>query len=163
MFTMKHSKFLFLLILVTSCNLFEAKKVSSEEILNEELKTFTWNEVDEYPIFESCDSTTSVELRKACFQNTLIEHISYRLFSNQFNVKESINETIYINFTISDKGILEITNTEIGSAVINEIPEIENLILNSIDSLPKIYPAIKRGQPVTSKFKLPLIVTVSEN
>ena len=160
---MKNAALLFFFLILTSCNFFEAKKISSEEILNEELKTFTWNEVDEYPIFDTCDSTASIQERKACFQNTLIENMSNRLFANEIDVTQPINDTILVHFEISDKGIIEITNAEIDSLLLYEIPEIENLVFQSIKSLPKIYPAIKRGQPVTTVFKLPLIITVNEN
>ena len=67
-----------------------------------------------------------------------------------------------MHFKISAKGKLEITKAEIDTLVLNQIPDLENLVLKSIDSLPQIYPAIKRGQPVTSVFTLPLIVKVSE-
>lgn len=160
---MKNAALLFLLLILSSCNFFEAKKISSEEILNEELKTFTWNEVDEYPIFDTCDSTALIEHRKACFQNTLIENMSKRLFASPITVTQSVNDTILVHFKISEKGIIEITNTEINNLLIQEIPEIETMVYQSIDSLPNIYPAIKRGQPVTTEFKLPLIVMVSDN
>ena len=35
-------------ILLTSCAYFNVKKTSSEAILEEELQSFKWNEVDEY-------------------------------------------------------------------------------------------------------------------
>ena len=51
-----------------SCNYFDAKKVSADDILEEELQTFTWNEVDEYPSFEMCDSLSSKAEKKQCFE-----------------------------------------------------------------------------------------------
>ena len=30
------------------------KKISKDEFLQEELKSFNWNEVDQYPVFENC-------------------------------------------------------------------------------------------------------------
>lgn len=148
---------------VTSCNYFNVKKTSSEAILNEELKTFNWNEVDEYPVFKSCDTTVNKAQKEKCFETTLLEFITNRLYQNEIVVTQDINDTVYIEFKVDDKGALEITQTQIDSLIYAEIPEIEKYLFTSIDSLPKIYPALKRGQQVTTKFKLPLIVKVSEN
>ena len=84
-------------------------------------------------------------------------------YQNEIVVSQDLSDTIFIEFKVDDKGTLEITQTQIDSLVYAEIPEIEKYLYASIDSLPEIYPAIKRGQQVTTKFKLPLIVKVSEN
>ena len=59
-----------LIILLTACNYFEKQKVNSEDLLEEELQTFNWNEVDMYPRFSNCDSIIEKEESKICFQNT---------------------------------------------------------------------------------------------
>lgn len=151
------------LLSLTSCDYFNVKKTSSEAILNEELKTFNWNEVDEYPIFKTCDSTNSKSEKERCFETTLGTLMSNNLYANEIVVTKDLYDTIFLEFKIDEKGILEITKTEIDSLILAEIPEIENYLYKSIDSLPEIYPAIKRGQQVTTKFKMPLIVKVSEN
>lgn len=151
------------LMWITSCNYFNVKKTSSEAILNEELKTFNWNEVDEYPIFKSCDTSINKSQKEKCFETTLLEIITLKLYQNEILVSQDIHDTIFIEFKVDDKGALEITQTQIDSLIIAEIPEIESYLFESIDSLPEIYPAIKRGQQVTTKFKLPLIIRVSEN
>lgn len=151
------------LVCMTSCNYFNVKKTSSEAILNEELKTFNWNEVDEYPVFKSCDTSINKVQKEKCFETTLLEHITTKLYQNEIVVSQDINDTIFIEFKVDDKGALEITKTQIDSLITKEIPEVETYLYASIDSLPEIYPALKRGQQVTTKFKLPLIIKVSEN
>lgn len=151
------------LLSLTSCDYFKVKKTSSEAILNEELKTFNWNEVDEYPIFKTCDSTYSKSEKEHCFETTLGHFISNSLYTNEIVVTKDINDTIFLEFKIDEKGLLSLTKTEIDSLILAEIPEIQNYLYRSIDSLPQIYPALKRGQQVTAKFKMPLIVKVSEN
>lgn len=160
---MRKVLFFLVLLLMVSCEYFNVKKTSSEAILNEELKTFNWNEIDQYPTFKTCDSTASKTQREQCFENTLVSFISHNLYKNDIVVTHDINDTIFVEFKVDDKGALEITQTQIDSMVYSEIPEIEAYLHESIDSLPEIYPAIKRGQQVTTKFKLPLIVKVSEN
>jgi hypothetical protein len=49
---------------------------------------------------------------------------------------------------------------KIDSVTLHEIPNIKELLKNSLDSLPEIYPAIKRGQQVKTAFTLPVIIQV---
>lgn len=160
---MRKVLFFLVLILMVSCDYFNVKKTSSEAILNEELKTFNWNEVDEYPVFKSCDTTIGKQQKEECFETTLLAFMANKLFQNNIIVSQAINDTIFVEFNVDDKGTLKITQMQIDSLIAAEIPEIETYLYASIDSLPQIYPATKRGQQVTTKFKLPLIVKVSEN
>ncbi len=56
---MNRIAFLFLIVLFTSCEYFDKKKINSKDLLEEELQTFNWNDVDTYPTFSSCDSITA--------------------------------------------------------------------------------------------------------
>lgn len=148
---------LFLLFLVvTSCNYFNVKKTSSEAILEEELETFNWNQVDVYPSFETCNTSTDKESKKKCFQNTLTETIFKNLTSEKIVVTQDIQDTILVHFQISETGELHLIDAKIDSITIVEIPNIEALLHQSLDFLPKIYPAIKRGQQVKTQFTLPI-------
>ena len=145
-------------IVFTSCNYFDVKKTSSEAILNEELKTFNWSEVDVYPSFSSCDNEQSEEAKKLCFQNTLRNVIYSEIKSDTIVVSENLKDTILITFQITEKGKLSVVNMEIDSLTQKEIPNIETLLHNSLNTLPKIYPAIKRGQQVKTEFILPVVI-----
>jgi len=152
--------FLLLLALI-SCEYFNVKKVSSETILKEELQTFNWNDVDEYPSFSSCDSSTTKESRKACFQYTLTNHIILYLQKENIIVTKDVSDTVSLNLRVTEKGDLLLLNTQVDSLTNAEIPNIKNLLAQSLDSLPKIFPAIKRGQHVATEFKLPIIIEVN--
>ncbi|MDO6761779.1 hypothetical protein Q4566_16340 [Tamlana sp. 2_MG-2023] len=152
--------FLFVLTL-SSCEYFNVKKTSSEAILNEELKTFNWSDVDEYPGFSICEASDTKEDRKACFQNTLTNHITNYLQKETIIVTQDINDTVMLEFQVSKAGELVLTHATIDSVTVEEIPNIESLLEESLDSLPAIYPAIKRGQQVTTEFQLPLIISVN--
>ena len=150
-----------IVILLTSCNYFDVKKTSPEAILNEELQTFNWNEVDVYPTFVSCDSLESILEKKACFSETLTTHILNQLQNDSIVVNRNINDTINLQIQVSETGDLKLLNTQIDSLTIHNIPNIQCLIYNSFETLPKIYPAIKRGQQVKTEFKLPIIIQVN--
>ena len=155
---MKYLVFLFLLVCVSSCDYFDKKKVTSQEILNEDLQTFNWNEVDEYPAFKSCESSTTKVQRKQCFEATLTTHITQGLLQEKIVVTEEINDTLIINFLISEKGLISVLNLNASERISLQIPDIEGLLLQKLQDLPQILPAFKRGQPVKTEFKLPVII-----
>jgi hypothetical protein len=158
---MKHLYLLFGFLLLVSCNYFDVKKTTSDAILNEELKTFNWSDVDEYPSFASCNDDVSKEDKKRCFQNTLTAIITNKIQRDTIVVSQNIDDTIFIKFQISETGNLTFIDAKVDSITLQEIPNINQLLTNSLDSLPKIYPAIKRGQQVKTAFTLPVIIQVN--
>jgi len=149
------------IFLLTSCEYFNVKKTSSEAILKEELQTFNWNDVDEYPSFTACDSSISKEDKTICFQQTITGNITSYLKKERIVVTQDINDTIMLHFQVSKKGELLLLQAKTDSLTIQEIPNIKQLLHKSLDSLPKIFPAIKRGQQVTTEFKLPIVIHVN--
>lgn len=150
------------LLVFISCNYFEKKKVYTEDILQEELKTFNWNDVDEYPTFSSCDTTSGKENKKLCFENTLLQILNNSLSKQMIVVTKEVNDTIILKVTIDNQGNFKVNDIESNELTIAQIPKIDSLLIHSFDSLPKIYPAIKRGQQVTTEFSLPVVVKISE-
>ncbi|GGK21677.1 hypothetical protein GCM10007962_14820 [Yeosuana aromativorans] len=147
--------------MLVSCEYFNAKKTSSEAILKEELQTFNWNDVDEYPSFSICDSSTTKQERKQCFENTLLNYITNSLQKDTIVVTQDINDTINLHLQVSSKGLLSLVDIQVDSLTFHEIPNIKELLAQSLDSLPKIFPALKRGQQVKTEFKLPIIIQVN--
>jgi hypothetical protein len=158
---MKHLCLFFGFLLLVSCNYFDVKKTTSDAILNEELKTFNWSEVDDYPSFASCNDDVSKDEKKRCFQNTLTAIITNKIQRDTIVVSQDIDDTIYIKFQISEKGALTLLEARVDSVIGHEIPNIHEILVNSLDSLPEIYPAIKRGQQVKTAFTLPVIIQVN--
>ncbi|WP_445955575.1 hypothetical protein [Yeosuana sp.] len=157
---MKQISVLLLFMMLMSCEYFKVKKTSSEAILIEELQTFNWNEVDAYPSFSVCDSLVTKTERKQCFENTLAFYITRNLQKDTIVVTHDITDTINLQLQVSEKGLLSLVQMEVDSLTNQEIPNIKVLLAKSIDSLPKIFPAIKRGQQVKTEFKLPIIIKV---
>lgn len=152
--------FLFIITLFTSCEYFEKQKVNSKDLLEEELQTFNWNDVDAYPTFDSCDSIAVKEASKICFQNTLLSHVNQFLEAQNIVVSEDVNDTIRLKLIIDNKGLLQIEDISLKPETQFQIPEIDSLLHQSLKGIPKIYPAIKRGQQVTTAFELPIIVKI---
>lgn len=155
---MRYIFFVIFCLVLTSCNYFNAKKTSTEDILNEELKSFNWNEVDEFPTFTSCDSLFTKQAKKSCFENTLANHILEGLSKEKIIVSHDLNDTVFVEFRLTKKGKISILNMKIEEETKYNLPNLESQIIASIDSLPEIFSAIKRGQQVNTQFKLPIII-----
>lgn len=158
---MKHFYVCIVFSMLVSCEYFNAKKTSSEAILKEELQTFNWNDVDEYPTFSICDYSSTKQERKQCFENTLTTYITTYLRKDTIVVTQDIKDTIQLQLQVSGKGLLSLVDIQVDSLTIQEIPNIKELLAQSLDSLPKIFPALKRGQQVKTEFKLPIIIQVN--
>ncbi|WP_179333638.1 hypothetical protein [Winogradskyella costae] len=152
---------LLILLFATSCDYFEKKKVYPEDLLEEELQTFNWNEVDTYPMFSNCETLSEKEERKICFQNTLISSVNEFLKAQNLVVSNDVNDTITLKIKIDKTGFLEVESIKMHPETIQEIPEIDSLLRQSLRGVPKIYPAIKRNQQVTTAFELPVIVSIN--
>ena len=155
---MKQSCVFILVLALASCEYFNAKKTTPEAILSEELQTFNWNDVDVYPTFSVCDTIDTKNGKTNCFNQVLTTHILQRLQKDSIVVKQDVTDTINLKFQVSETGVLSLLNMELDSLIIKEIPNIETLIYSSLDSLPKVFPAIKRGQQVKTEFELPVII-----
>ncbi|WP_456441900.1 hypothetical protein [Psychroserpens sp.] len=149
-----------LLINMMSCDYFNKEKVYSQDLLENELEMFTWNDVDEYPTFTSCDSTIGKANKKQCFENTLRDILNTNLSQYHIVVSEAIEDTVKLKITIDNKGEFSINSIESSILTKQEIPQLDSLLRQSLDSLPKIFPAIKRSQQVTTQFSFPVIIKI---
>ncbi|MFV8226419.1 hypothetical protein [Christiangramia aquimixticola] len=154
---MNKALLLVFILILTSCN-FETKKISSEEVLEQESRSLNWKEVDEYPAFENCKNKTGLAEAKNCFENQVATTIYTFLANQQPVVTESIHDTIFLYLEITKEGKPQIESMTIDTTITRQLPEIEQWLKQSIDSLPKIYPANKRGIPVSTMFKMPVVV-----
>lgn len=157
---MKQLLAILLCFIAFSCNDMETKKVNSDDLLAEELKTFNWNDVDEYPSFASCDSTSGKENKKQCFEMTLRQILNENLSQYNLVVSESLNDTVELKIHIDKDGVFSIKTISSDAATQEQLPELDSILRESLDSLPIIYPAIKRSQQVATEFRLPVVVKI---
>lgn len=154
-------KLLYILLLfmgVTSCQFFETEKISSETFLEEEIKSINWNDVDSYPVFKECENISEKLEIKSCFETILSRHLYTSINSDKIIVSNDLNQEIFIDFLVNEKGELVITSIVMDSLLQTELPLLKNLIIKSIDSLQPIAPAYKRGIPVRTTFKFPIVI-----
>ncbi|WP_370176330.1 hypothetical protein [Leeuwenhoekiella palythoae] len=147
-------------VCVTGCKDLETKKVSSEVLAEEELKAINMSEVDEYPSFESCDTLEDQNARYQCFKTELALNFQRQLSNKMVIVESELNDTIWLYLSISEVGNLNIDRAEIPDTIALQLPELERWLKDSLDSLPQISAANKRGIPVKTAFKMPVVVKV---
>jgi hypothetical protein len=152
---------IFCFIICFSCQYFEKKKLNSDVILEQELQTFKWDEVDQYPTFETCDDDNNYDGNKICFESIFTTHISEVLKDSDMAFLDSENDTILVNFLVSKTGEITISNLYASQLSEVSIQNLNEILSASLLELPKLYPAIKRSQHVQTVFQLPIILNTN--
>ncbi len=145
--------------LLKSCDFSFDRKITVDEFINEELKSFNWDDVDQYPVFENCLGFENVIDKNNCFVQIITETFSANLKNNNLVLNRTLVDTLNMVLKVNKTGQIKIENINI----LNQKIEYEEFIIksfdNTISNLPKIYPAIKRGQYVDVVFNIPIIIT----
>lgn len=155
---MKKLLFFFLAMTLIGCKNFEVKKLSSEQLVREELDQIDWERLDSYPSFDACEVYADKMEKKQCFEKEVTFHIMEFLQKHEVVLKDSIREQVELILVVPVEGKPALEAIMISPTLENKIPEIKDWLEESIAELPKIYPAEKRGIPVKSSYKLPLII-----
>ncbi len=153
-------KFLSILILGScfSCDLFISKEKRTQELVNQEMLTIDWNDVDNYPLFEGCDETVSKSGQRECFESELLKHFSITLQGFEFVIDPKVNKTVLVDFLINQEGKVSVLRIEKDKAIDVLMPEFNGIVSQSLKNLPPLAPALKRGIPVNAKFRIPIIL-----
>lgn len=144
--------------LFTSCDWFTSNEEKTQELVNEEMRNINFNEVDRYPLFEDCDELMDKSGQLDCFQNTLLSQYTETLEDFEFQFVSDINTTVYVDFMVDFNGEISVLEVQRNEDIENQIPEFRSIITQSLKGLPPLSPALKRGVPVSSKFRIPIIV-----
>jgi len=118
--------------------------------------------VDVFPSFSVCDSIIDKEKKTHCFRETIHKEITQSLSEEKIRVKKPVDETIEVIIIVHADHKLVLKSLKASEHIISIIPDIEDRIKKSIQTLPKVHAAIKRGIPVTSEFKLPIRVKLDD-
>jgi len=153
-------KFLMVLILCgfTSCSLFESKDAKTQKLIEQELQQIDWSDVDDYPLFSDCDETVSKTLQKNCFEEKLLLHLSADLQEFELTSETEIKDIVFLDFKIESDGSITIDNIENKEIFGSQMQKFEDKVAESLKSLPRIEPALKRGIPVSAKFRIPIFL-----
>lgn len=153
---------LFLVMLLTSCQLFDKKVPDEKELLQQELQKINWNQVDNYPSVASCDTILDKEAQKQCLFDFLIETIQSRIGIDTIHILYPELDTISVKVTINPDATLQFQTEIPQDSVSYDIKVIDSILQNRLSDFPSVEPAIKQGIKVKSQFVLPVILNVTE-
>ena len=162
---MKVRKGIILILLASmgvSCEWFASRETKTRKLVETELSSINWNEVDQFPLFEDCNETTSKPEQRSCFENTLVMHLSMALQDFDFRSEAPLTDTLFVDFLVDNQGGIAVIAIEENREFQQENPEFERIVSGSLRSLPRLQPALKRGIPVAAKFRVPLVIHTNE-
>ncbi len=156
---MKHNYLTLVLALVlTSCQFFETEKISSDQFYDEEIQAIDWDDVDHYPTFEACEEFTEKTNQKKCFETTLGTFVYQYIADKNITSQQDLNHTAILDFNISKTGEISGLTVTVDSVLLRNVPLLKEWLSQSIDALPRLEPATKRGVPVATQFTLPVVI-----
>ncbi|MDA9339520.1 hypothetical protein N9Q68_00955 [Polaribacter sp.] len=121
-----------------------------------------FSSVDFSPSFPGCDSIIAKQKKLACFRNTMHTEIGAELQKHSFTIKESISETIFVHLLIAANGTIVLDEITGYKNIKIQLPALDSLLNVSVQNLPRITPASKRGIPVVTKYSLPIKIQLKE-
>ncbi|WP_339342272.1 hypothetical protein [uncultured Polaribacter sp.] len=121
-----------------------------------------FSSVDTSPSFKECDSIIDKHQKSNCFRTTIHQKIGAELQKHQFIIRDSISEIVYVDLLINSKGKIVIEAMASSEEIRIQLPELDSVLRISVDKIPNVYAAIKRGIPVTTKYRLPIKIQLKQ-
>ncbi|RKS12979.1 hypothetical protein [Flavobacterium sp. 120] len=153
--------YLFLVfIFFNSCQYFDKQIPSEKELLQKELKSINWKEVDEYPSVVDCEKIEDKKQRQQCFFEVLTLLIQEKLSVDTLSILYPELDTIEVKVTVFPNATIQFEPQFPKDSVAYDKIKIDSILRARLVDFPKINPAIKRGIPVKTQFILPVILKV---
>lgn len=158
-------KIILILLLITSCfyscQYFNTQVPNKNELLQKELQSINWKQVDELPTFSNCDSVADKTQKKQCFFEYLTQLIQQKLNTDTLAVLYPQLDTIQVKVTVMPNATLQF-EPQITDSLSYNTTKIDSILKTRLINFPKINPAIKRGIPVKTQFVLPVVLNVAK-
>ncbi len=150
--------FLLLMGVLQACEYFQSKEEKTRQLVNDELLGINWNDVDQYPLFDNCDETSEKPAQLRCFQEEMMRHMVDTLQGLEYQVSQDLNDTIKVDLLIDEHGFIRVTNIQDNHRVQETLPNFNEEVTRRLNDLTTVAPALKRGMPVSMKFRLPIVL-----
>ena len=121
-----------------------------------------FSSVDTSPSFKVCNSIIDKQKKSDCFRTIIHQKIGMELHKHEFSLKNPISEIVYVDLLINSKGKISLETFESSENMKIQLPKLAAILKASVNSIPSIYPAIKRGIPVTTKYRLPIKIELKQ-
>ena len=157
---MKQFSLFLLVIFFNSCQYFDKQVPSEKELLQKELKSINWKEVDEFPTVADCEKIENKTQRQQCFFEYMTQLIQQKLSVDTLSILYPELDTIEVKVTIFPNAKLQFEPLFPKDSVAYDTIKIDSILKARLVDFPKVNPAIKRGIPVKTQFILPVILKV---
>ncbi|MCI9845138.1 hypothetical protein [Flavobacterium pectinovorum] len=145
-------------IFFNSCQYFEKQVPSEKELLQKELKSINWKEVDEYPSVADCEKVNDKKKRQQCFFEIMSQLIQQKLDIDTLSILYPELDTIEVKVTVFPDATINFEPQFPKDSVTYDTIKIDSILRARLIDFPKVNPAIKRGIPVKTQFILPVIL-----
>ncbi len=145
-------------LLLASCQYFGNQVPDEKVLLQKELKSINWKEVDEYPSVPDCDKISDKKLRQQCFFQTMTQLIQEKIGIDSLSILYPDLDTIEVKVTIYPNSAMQFEPQFPKDSVAYDTIKIDSILHARLVDFPKVNPAIKRGIPVKTQFILPVII-----
>lgn len=146
-------------LLFSSCQYLDKQVPSKEILLEKELKSINWKEVDEFPSVAECETIANKTQRQQCFFDFLTQIIQQKLSIDTLVILYPQLDTIDVKVTVFPNSSITF-EPQIDPSVSYDTDIIDSILRVRLVDFPQIKPAIKRGIPVKTQFVLPVILKV---
>lgn len=146
-------------LLITSCDKLSFLKSKKIQVLD---TIVNFSSVDTSPSFIECDSIIDKQQKSNCFRTTIHQKIGAELQNHQFVIKDSISEIVFVDLLINSKGKIVFEALASSEEMRIQLPQLDSVLRISVDKIPTVYAAIKRGIPVTTKYRLPIKIQLKQ-
>ncbi|MRI00621.1 hypothetical protein GH721_08795 [Kriegella sp. EG-1] len=147
---------------MTSCRWLTSTDKKTQELVQQELLEIDFNEVDTYPLFENCDETQTKNGQRQCFEQEVLANCARILNQYRFVLKANTNKNVLVDFLVDQNGKVSVLRIQKDNSIDVLMPEFNQLITQGLEELPPLAPALKRGIPVKTKFRIPIVLNNAE-
>lgn len=159
--------FLSIITLVSFLSFSQTKDTLSETIIvsdttslvkNEKLSAFI--EVENIPLFYSCDSIRKSANKRdqlKCFKQKMTEHIQENFFYPKLAQEQNIEGRVKVRFVIDKEG--NVTKIQ----ALGGHKYLQDAACKVVSLLPKFIPGSHNGEPVKVSFSLPFVFKLSKS
>ncbi len=147
---------LVVILVYTSC-----KQVSSTKATPVKDTIVDFSSVDESPTFKECESLLG-NAKTNCFRTNMRKTFTKALKKYTISSRESLEETILVTLVIDKEGKMYVKNVDASELLKSLLPQIDTILEHTTEEFPNLFPATKRGIPVTTQYTLPINIKTKE-
>jgi len=146
------------MLAVVSCNTWFKKDNYKSKAID---TIIDFSTVDVSPSFKACETLLENE-KTECFRSNIRQKFTGALRSYTLMTDKTIDENLNVILFIDKQGEMSLKEIQSSQLLLETLPELSKSIKEVIVSMPKLYPATKRGIPVATEYNMPIRIRTSE-